>query len=1034
MSFVHLHRHSDFSLLDGAGSAEEYAERCAAINQPALAITDHGNLCGAINHIEACNNLGIQPILGMEAYFKDDRSLKDKDHKKAYHTTLWSLNLNGWHNLMRLSSEAYKSGFYYRPCADWQLFEEYGEGLAASTGCIAGPIPQAILNGDDRSVSKYCQNLKKAFGDNVFVEIMPHKMEQIRKVNLDLIRLANEHGWPVIATVDAHYPEKNWAPTQDVMLMISTGQTMAKRREAEEKGEDVYKFDIDTLYLMEREEVENLFAINHPEIAKQIVSQACDNTMELVSRIEPFVVDKSSKMPKVTLSEPIDKVVGDWCQEGLRRIGKSNDQEYIDRLDYELSILSDKKVLDYFYLVGDLVRWAKSQGIRVGIGRGSAAGCLVSYLIGITNIDPLSYGLLFERFLNPSRASMPDIDLDFQHDRREEAKQYLGDKWGSSHVVDIAAFQTFQAKSSIKDVSRVLDVPLEVVIPVSNALEEYRNEPLESIYHMEKKVSKFADQHPEVWDHAQRLQGHVKTQSKHPAGVVVTDKPVTEYMPLMRGKNGETLTQWSEMIGFNAVTEYGFLKIDILGTDGLTRQKMTLDLIKQHKGIELNIDNLEAFTDSHKVDDDVMEAWQQGDTFGIFQFSSSGITRLIKQMKPTHLEDLVAANALYRPGPLQSGVAFSYGKRKHGQEAVDYWHPALEPYMDRTYGLLVYQEQVMKVVEHLGGFSLAEADTIRKAITKWIGEKGTKYLDTYKNQFIEGAVERGIDKLKADEIWDKLVQFASYAFNASHSACYAAQAYQDMYLKVKYPLEFYAALLTIESDEIPRAVKEAKSKGISVLPPNINTSESSFSIDGGTIRFGLSAVKYVGVAAVQEIIKARADGPFESYDDFCERVAARKCNKRVKESLISSGAFDVFGARDEWKDDQIIAAERELLGMPLTVDVVRKEDLDLIDQLMTPIDEFVDKPENALVVAGGEIIMCNHRKTKAGKEMCIFSLNHRGVNTDAVCFPNVYQKMKEYLYSGNVIMVRGSKDDRGGIRVGLISPLTDLIEVVGQAA
>jgi len=739
-----------------------------------------------------------------------------------------------------------------------------------------------------------------------------------------------------------------------------------------------------------------------------------------------------AKNTRVKIERNVRDEIVDWCGEGLERIAKTGNEQYEKRLEYELGILEDKNALDYFYLVGDLVKWAKSNGIRVGIGRGSAAGCLVSYLIGITNVDPMPYGLIFERFLNPSRASMPDIDLDFQHDRREEVKEYLANKWGKDHVVDIAAFQTFQVKSAIKDVARVLDVPLDVVMPISTLLDEYRDENLEDVYNMSSRIKKFADQYPEVWEHAGRLHNHVKSQSKHPAGVVITDKPVVSYMPLMRGKNSEIVTQWSEMVGFHAVTEYGFLKVDILGTDGLTRQKMTLKLIEQNKGEKVEIDNLEVFSDPSKVHDDVMEAWQKGDTFGIFQFASSGITRLIKQIQPTNLEDIVAANALYRPGPLQSGTAFSYGKRKHGDEPVEYWHDSLKPYMGRTYGLLVYQEQVMKVVEEIGGFSLVEADNVRKAITKWVGAKGEKYLKQYREKFVDGAKSNSIEAEKANEIWDKLVQFASYAFNASHSACYAAQAYQDMYLKVKYPLEFYTALLTIEKDDVPRAVKEAKAKGISVLPPNINTSHSSFSIDNESIRFGLSAVKFVGVSAMQAILKAREDGSFTSYDDFCERVEARKCNKRVKEALLRAGAFDCFGARGEWAEREVAEAESELLGMSLTIDQSKPEYVELIDRMMTPADDFADKPENAIVVVGGEIISCVHKKTKANKEMCLFSILHRGVVTDMICFPSVYPKLRDDLFVGAIIMARGSKDGRGGVRVGVVSPLETLFEVMAE--
>lgn len=1028
--FVHLHRHSDLSFLDGTGSAIEYAQRCADIGQSALAITDHGNLCGVIGHVQACYQHEILPIIGMEAYFKPDRTVQNKENKTANHTTMWALDLEGWHNLIKLSSESHRTGFYYRPCADWDLFSQYNKGLAVSTGCMAGPIPRAVLSGDDKMVKESCDKLSKYFGDNVFVEIMPHDIDDLKKLNIEMIKIANERGWPIIATLDAHYPTKDWASTQDIMLMISTGQTAKKRREAEEKGEDVYKFDIDTLYLTERQEVELLFKAHHPEITDSLVQQACDNTFEIVNRLKPFVIDKSDKTPKVKLSKPTIEIIKDWCSKGLADIGKTSDKSYEDRLAYELNILIDKDVVDYFYLVGDLVKWAKAEGIRVGVGRGSAAGSLVSYLIGITNIDPISYGLLFERFLNPTRLSMPDIDLDFQHDRREEVKKYLSDKWGSDHVIDISAYQTFKAKSSIKDVARVLDVSLDEVMPLMKKLDEFNpSDPLVEIREKSTRLNSFADKNPEVWEHAIRLQGKIKALSKHPAGVVVTDRPITDYMPAMRGKHGDMVTQWSETLGVNAVTDYGFLKIDVLATDGLTKQERTLQLVEQRTGERPDIDRLEVFQDSNAVHDDVMQAWCKGDTLGVFQFESPKLAQLIKQIQPTSLEDIAAANALYRPGPLQGDMTYRYGRRKNGREEITYWHNSLKPYMEKTYGLLVYQEQVINIVKDLGGFSSGQADNIRKAITKWIGKKGEKYLRQYKDQFVQGSSEHGIDKELAEDIWGKLTQFASYAFNASHSTGYAAQAYQDMYLKTKYPIEFYTSLMSQDQDKIASAAREAKYKGIKVLPPDINVSDESFVIDGDNIRFGLTAIKNVGQAAVKEIAFVRQDGgPFKSYDDFCERINQRKCNKKVKESLINAGAFDCFDMRSEWSEEDIIEKEVELLGMGLTVDSINEEQLALIEKFSNSNDEFLDAKENTSVVIGGEIINYDKIRTKRGQDMSRLVIDYKGLSYSVIVFPAVHVKYSEVLRAGEVIMVKGIKDDQGGMKASIISTVDYLIE------
>jgi len=1027
--FVHLHRHSEFSLLDGTGTADDYTKRCNSIGQNALAITDHGVLSGIPHHMSSCLQNDILPILGVEAYFRENRLLHSTENQKSYHLTMWAMSLTGWQNIVKLSSEANISGFYRRPCVDWELLAKYNEGVAISTGCMGGLIPQSIVNDDYKTVRRCVENLNKYFSGRIYAEIMPHDFEDQRIINIEIVKIANENGWPIIATVDAHYPYQDWCGAQDARLMISTNQSLKKRQEKLDNGDNIYKFDVDTLYLSKRVDVEDQFAKYHKNLSKKIVEESCDNTANFINYIDPFIIDRKNKMPRVKVKGGAEQTLKEWCEEGLFNIGKSQDEEYLARFEYEFSILKNKNVLDYFYLVGDVVRWAKENDIRVGIGRGSAAGCLISYLLGITNIDPIAFGLLFERFLNPDRMSMPDIDLDFQHDRREEVKQYLANKWGEQHVVDIGAFQTFGAKSAIKDVSRVYDVPLNEVIPVSDDIDNYETSiKLDDFLMQSSKAKTFSSRNPKVWSHAVKLQGQVKSHSKHPAGVVITEAPVIDLMPTMRSKNGSMVTQFAETLGFNAVTEYGFLKVDILGTEGLTKQKMIIDLVKSRTGKSVNIDTLKCLRNPKEVDEDVMDGWRKGDTFGVFQFESDGITSLLRDMIPSTLTDIAAANALYRPGPLQSGLSREYGNRKNGRSQVEFWHESLRPYMSNTYGILVYQEQVMKVVQELGGFTLAEADTVRKAITKWIGKKGKKYLDKYESKFVNNAVSLGLEKSFAVDIWDKLTEFASYAFNASHAAGYAAQAYQDMLLKVRYPLEFYCALMTLSSDKVPRAIREARRKNIKVLPPNINTSGTNFTVDGDCIRFGLLSIKNVGPMAVKAIIEERANGIFTSIENFNERVPKRQVNAKVKNSLTDSGALDMFGGRDHMSKEEIIDKEIELFGMSLSISTVSEEHMSLIRSLSTKHDDYIKSEQDTYHNVGGEVLKSRVSKTKHGTKMIMCEIDYDGHMISAVSFgeDNV-NKIKDVLKLGNVIMIKGRKNNRGGLIIEACSLCEEII-------
>ena len=1043
MSFVHLHRHSEWSLLDGTGSAEQYAKRAAEMEQPALALTDHATLSGILHHIKACAGLDsdgnrihepIIPIVGCEVYYRDNRKLHQRENKEYWHMVLLAKNIEGWRSLLRITSEAYASGFYYKPCVDPVLLEENNEGIICGTACMSGYAPDCISRNDSTRLNAFLDFLDRCYGDDWYVEIMPNGIEQQRMLNVEMVNIAVQRGKPHVATVDAHYPYADWADTQDVVLMMSTGQSLASRAEAKARGDDVYEFGEKSLYLMEEGEVREHFVKNHPDLSETVITQAIDYTTEVASWITPFIVDKSEKIPKVHGGvDEAYRIIRDWCEDGLQRIGKDKDPKYREQLEHEIGILKGKQVLDYFVIIGDMVRWAKKEGVRVGAGRGSAAGCLVSYLCGITSIDPIAHGLLFERFLNPHREGLPDIDLDFQHDRRNEVKAYLGERWGSSHVADIVAHQTFGMRAAIQGVARVHDVDYDEVHDVTDTFTDATGElNLDVMRTISKKLDGFADRYPEVWKHARRVEGSIKAISKHAAGVVVTDKPVSDYMPTMRGNDGTTVTAWSERAEFPIISEYGFLKIDVLGTDGLTIQNRALDLIEERTGERPDLDALTA--DPRSCDKEVLAAFGKDLTLGVFQFESRGIRGLLRQIKPEKLGDVVAANALYRPGPLEGGIAFEYGERKNGRLPITYWHESVREHLEETYGLMVYQEQVMQIVQSLGGFTLAEADLVRKAMTKWQStkiktNKGRKAMNEFLGKFIEGCAEKGVSKEEAQRIWDMILQFSIYGFNKSHSAGYAAQAYQDMWLKLNFPLEFYAALLTFETAKVPAVIRECQARGIKILPPDINRSGRGFTVDGDAIRFGLEAIRHVGDAAIEEITSKQ---PFLSFDDFDDRIVRRKCNARVINALKQCGAFDCFGERDNEDARSRARLEHATLGFALSTAGDISKHRELITSKIDTEDYFDEAQAGTAIVLGGEVIACKEITTKRGDQMAFVDVAFDQQRWDVTVFPKTWERNRHLLAPGSGIMVKGKKDDRGNVIMEHVCDIEELAKALEE--
>ena len=1017
--FVNIHSHSDFSLLDGAGTADMRAKVSKELGQESLSLTDHGTLSGIPHHIRACQKEGIKPIIGIEAYFTPDASLRGNDVRKNFHLILLAKNQEGFRNLIRLSTKAYSDGFYGKPRMDYDMLKEHSEGIMASTACISGYLPFMIQRNDSKIVHETMERHLNIFGEENFrLEIMPHDIPAQRLVNQSLLNLSLEYNVPMIATIDSHIPYEDWLMTQDVILMIATGQTRASRRAKKEAGEDVYGMaeDIDTLHFMSEQETIQSFKKYHPDLPETMVVSAINETYDWTKEIEEITLDTSNKMPKMKKYKKSSKeIVEERCKSGMERIGKSGDEEYESRLKFELEIMEKLEVFDYMLLVADLVDSARKKGIRISSGRGSAAGSLVSYLIGIITIDPIGHGLLFERFLNPDRKGLPDIDLDFQDNRRDEVKQIAIDEYGEDKVANIGAFGTYLPKGSIKDVSKVLDIPFKEVNDLTKIIPGPPNTPtIEDLEKLEE-FEEYFEKYPEVLQHCRRIEGQVRNLSQHAAGVIICNDPITDFMPMVRAKEEKGLVSaWSDKADYPVVSDMGFLKIDILSIDGLTKQANAIQTIEEETGDKIDLDKLEVAIDPSKVDQKVMEVFRKGLTVGIWQFSAGGITQFLKKVKPDRFEDLVAVNALYRPGPLEGGDANLYAERKNGNEEIEYWHPAVEPFLKETYGIMCYQEQMMQIVQELGGFSKGEADYFRKACSKLYRVSKTaarKAMADYKPKWDEGCAKSGLSQKDADDIWDRILAFGSYSFNKSHSASYALLAYQDAYLKTYYPKHFYSALLTTKatkSNDIDQIIREARMLGLNINPPDINLSGEGFSISDDGILYGLSAVKNVGHTAVKEIMENR---PFKNSQEMNEKCATQKVNKRVTKNLIASGAFDFAGERDKYSETEKILLEKEVLGFSLTGKGAASEYANVLDERITSSYDFEQMEAGEILVIGGEISSIKEITTRNGEPMAFVEVVYGENIWNVTVFSNKYWKYKEFLHENSLVIARGKKDD-----------------------
>ena len=882
--FVHLHIHSEFSLLDGANRIKDLPVRAKELGMDAMAITDHGVMFGSIDFYKACKANGIKPIIGCEVYVAP-RTRHDKDAEldsKYNHLILLAKNNEGYKNLSKLVSLGFTEGFYYKPRIDKEILEKYHENLICCSGCLAGEVSQAILKNDMEEAKNVANWFKNVFGRDYYLEIQHNGVREQALVNQKLIQLARELDIPLVATNDAHYLKREDAYNHEVLLCIQTGKRMT--------DEDRMRFETDELYVKSPDEMKEFFA-NVPDAIENTVkiAEQCNVEFEFGHTILPnYDVPEGFQ----THYDYLKKLTDDGI---IKRYGEKPSQEIIDRKNYELSVIQKMGYVDYFLIVWGYINYAKTNGIPVGPGRGSGAGSIVAYAIGITDIDPIKYGLIFERFLNPERISMPDFDVDFCYERRQEVIDYVGRKYGQTHVSQIITFGTMSARMVIRDVGRALDVPYadtdklakmvpnELHITIKKAMKQNRE--LRELYEINEEYKK-------LLDIAMALEGMPRQASTHACGIVITKEPVDTYVPLYMRDNTVS-TQYI----MTTLEELGLLKMDFLGLRTLTVIQDTKDLVKQNRGIDVKFDE-------DMNDQKVYKQWQDGASVGIFQFESQGMTNFMKELKPDCLEDIIAGVSLYRPGPMDQ-IPRYIANKKDPDNAV-YTHERLKPILNVTYGCMVYQEQVMQIVRDLAGYSLGRADLVRRAMGKKKLDVMAKereifingQLDDEGNIIVPGCVRNGIDAESANRIFDEMAEFAKYAFNKSHAAAYAVLSYQTAYLKTYYPAEFMAAMLNSflgNLDKIPAYVDECRRLNIEILKPDINKSFTRFTVDGNKIRFGMGSIKNVGIGAVDGIVAERnTNGEFKDFGDFCERIANASVNKKCVESLIKAGAFDSF--------------------------------------------------------------------------------------------------------------------------------------------
>lgn len=1051
MEFTHLHVHTEYSLLDGSNKINEYVARVKELGMDCAAITDHGVMFGCIDFYRAAKAAGIKPILGCEVYVapgsRFDKEI-GREEDRYYHLVLLAENQEGYQNLMKIVSAGFVDGFYYKPRVDLEILEKYHEGIIALSACLAGEVARSITKGFYEESKKAALRYEEIFGKgNFFLELQDHGIPEQHRVNQQLVRMSRETGIELVATNDIHYTYSTDAEAHDILLCVQTGKRL--------QDEDRMRYEGGQYYVKSVEEMVALFPY---------APQALENTHKIAERCNVEIEFGVTKLPKFDVPEGYTawEYLNKLCFDGLAERYSGDMGELEERLNYELNVIKNMGYVDYFLIVWDFIRYARDHDIIVGPGRGSAAGSLVSYTLGITKLDPIKYNLLFERFLNPERVSMPDIDVDFCFERRQEVIDYVVEKYGKDRVVQIVTFGTMAARGVIRDVGRVMDlpyaqcdliakmIPTELNITIDKAMK--MNPELRNLYESDDTVKKLIDM-------SKRLEGLPRHTSMHAAGVVISQKPVVEYVPLSRASDGSLVTQFT----MTTLEELGLLKMDFLGLRTLTVIQNAAKLVERDKGIALDMD---------KIDYDDKKVYAMlgaGKTEGVFQLESGGMTSFMKELKPGNLEDVIAGISLYRPGPMD--FIPQYIRGKNNPDSITYDCPELEPILYATYGCIVYQEQVMQIVRNLGGYTLGRSDMVRRAMSKKkaaVMEKERKnFVYGNEEEGVPGCINRGISEKVANKIFDDMTDFAKYAFNKSHAAAYAVVAYQTAFLKYYYPVEFMAALMTSVIDnpsKVSEYILSSRRMGIAILPPDINKGESSFSVDGGSIRYGLSAIKSIGKPVIEGLVEERnLRGGFKTLRDFIERMSGRDINKRTIENFIKAGAFDgIPGNRrqkmmvyvqildavnqekktamtgqmslfdlvseeekeayeirmpdvEEYPKEAKLAFEKEVLGVYISGHPLEEYEQRWRNNITAVTTDFLPDDEtgmprvidNSKVTVGGMITGKTIKYTKTNKVMAFLTVEDLVGTVEIVVFPRDYEKNAQLMEVDDKVFIQG---------------------------
>ncbi|MBI5368882.1 MAG: DNA polymerase III subunit alpha [Planctomycetes bacterium] len=1068
--FVHLHLHSHYSLLDGAARIDDIVKTVKHHGMPAVAVTDHGNLFGALEFYQKALKEGVKPILGYEAYLAPGKRTDRKgstDEGAYHHLTLLVRNEKGYHNLLKLATAAYQEGFYYKPRIDKELLAAHSDGLLALSGCLNGEFAKALSGDDEARAARIADEFRAIFGkDNWFLEVQNHELAEQHKVTPGTIKLGKDLGIPVVATNDSHYVKKDDAEAQDAFLCVSTGKNVSDTNRL--------KFGSNEFYIKSADEM---------KLAFRELPEAVTNTLLVAERCNLEMKFGEMHLPRFETpgGMPPHQYLTDLCKEGVRRRYPEPPDSTWKRLEFELGVIEKMGFSSYFLIVWDFIRYGRENGIPVGPGRGSAAGSLVAYSLGITNLCPLRYDLLFERFLNPGRKEMPDIDIDFCQEKRERVIQYVREKYGADRVSQIITFQTLKARAVVRDVGRVLGIPLAEVDRIAKKIPAALDMTIAKALKDEKDLAKLAEENPQIkklFDISHRLEGLCRSASKHAAGVVIADRPLTEIVPLYVA-DGTVATQY----GMETLGQLGLLKMDFLGLNTLTILARAVELVRETRGIEVDLDKI-------PLDDKLTYTMlAAGESAAVFQLESGGMRDLLMKMKPNCFEDIIAVLALFRPGPLGSGMVDTYVRCKHGTEKLQFLHPMLEPILKETNGVILYQEQVMRIANVLAGFSLTEADALRKAM----GKKKKEILDKYKDQFVSGCAKNHIKETVATPIWEQMEYFAGYGFNKSHSAAYALVTYQNAFMKANYPTELMAAYMSCEmgkTEKIVEYMDECRRLTIPVLPPDVNESARDFAVGTGKIRFGLGAVKGVGDRSISAIVTSRKKvGRFTSLYHFCEETDLKSMDRGVLESLVKCGAFDSVGARraqlaaalesaiefggreqedrrvgqaslfggfgggggggggggtatkaqagtgaavdypplpnvPDWPEDQQLQYEKDALGFYVTghplakhADTLKLFSTVLLRDLPDMADKYKGREQDGFdVTIGGMMTAVQATIIKngpsKGQKMYKFKLRSLDGQIEGVIFPKQVEQMKEFMVENNIGFIKGKIDFR----------------------